>query len=143
MPLPRSIHQYSEFQSVLSAARAQSGAVYRVPDPPGKRPGSRATMWRQKAYYYRKLLAEQNALKHGDVPGYVGLSEWDDMLLTVDPRDPTAIRIEFGVVTGKLESLSGAALAVERVRPIAERLTTTADADLLDLAEQLALEIGK
>lgn len=144
MPLPTSIHQYYEIQSVLSSARASGGAIYRIPDLPGQSLGGRARAWRQRAYYYRKLLAKLDHETHGGVPGYVGVTEWDDILLTADPADPTAVIIRFGVVQGTLESLTGEKLDALPVAPKAKKpATRIADSDLLAEAESLAMEIDK
>jgi len=138
MPLSKSIHMYHDIQSALIAAREAGGAVCRLES------ANKAISWRQRAYYYRKLLAENDERAH-PIPGYVGSTEWDDMTLTIEASDPTGVRIEFGVVKGKLESLGGSPLA--RPTPAAKlsrkKPTTVADADLLAAAEGLAMEIDK
>ncbi len=138
MPLSTSIHSYLDVVQVLSAAREAGGGVYHL-DTPGK-----ATSWRQRAYYYRKLLARADAAKHGNVPGYSPSTIWDDLNLTIDPTNPAAVRIQFSVIEGKLEGLGGESLRVSK--PVATSpapRVAQEDEELLKIAEGLAVEIDR
>lgn len=139
MPLSRSVHMYHDVQLALTSARQAGGAIFRA-ETPGK-----ATAWRQRAYYFRKLLAEADEAAHLNIPGYTGSTEWDDLTLTILPSDPTGVRIQFGVVQGKLESLDGGELPIMTVaaKIPRKRPSTPADAELLAAAESLAVEIDK
>lgn len=136
MPLSKSIHMYHDVAQAFTSARAAGGAIFRA-ETPGK-----ATAWRQRAYYYRKLLAAADEAKHAAVPGYYGSTEWDDVTLTIDPSDRTAVRIEFGVMRGQLESLDGAAITSAPIEAKKPRLTAE-DQALLDIAKNFAVEIDR
>lgn len=140
MPLSKSIHMYHDIHLALTAAREAGGAIFRA-DSPGQ-----ATSWRLRTYYYRKLLADADVSAHGSIPGYSGSTEWDDLTLTINPADPTGVRIQFGVTRGKLESLDGGEISI--TSPKAEKKArrkadAPADADLLAAAQNLAVEIDK
>jgi hypothetical protein len=138
MPLSTSIHSYLDVVQVLSAAQEAGGGVYHL-DTPGK-----ATSWRQRAYYYRKLLARADAAKHGNVPGYSPSTPWDDLNLTIDPTDARAVRIQFSVIEGKLEGLGGESLRVAKPTSApALPAVASEDAELLKIAEGLAVEIDR
>lgn len=136
MPLSKSIHMYHDIAQALTSARAAGGAIFRA-ETAGK-----ATAWRQRAYYYRKLLAAADEAKHAAVPGYYGSTEWDDVTLTIDPSDPTAVRIEFGVVRGQLEALDGSTISSA---PVATKKPkrTAEDEALLEIAKNFAVEIDR
>lgn len=136
MPLSKSIHMYHDIAQALTSARAAGGAVFRA-ETAGK-----ATAWRQRAYYYRKLLAQADEAKHAAVPGYFGSTEWDDVTLTIDSADPTAVRIEFGVVRGQLEALDGSTISSAPVAAKKPRLTAEDEA-LLEIAKNFAVEIDR
>lgn len=132
MPLPKEVNMYHDVRVVLEAARGAGGARLEL-DNPGA-----AKHWRQRAYYYRKLLARSDQAAHAKIIGYMAQTEWDDMHLTCEGN---VVVIRFGTFKGTLKGLDGKPVKVAPVVPKASRVNPLPPAPSDDplLAEALQL----
>src|SRR5688500_6670677 len=100
--------QFSDVASVLDAALAAGGGLYRLPTE------KKAIRWRHRAYSLRALLQRlDHARKQHIEPG---TSAYDQMILRIDERDPCVVRIETIKAEGQLTGLDS--------RPLAPKQTT-------------------
>ena len=114
MPLSKNINTYADVQSVLHSAHTAGGAVYTLTSV------NEAIRWRQRAYYYRTLLYEQQ-----------GFTPYDTMKLVIKAN---IIYITFDAAqVGTLKGLDG-----KKLKPVIE-----ADSDLMAAATQLVKELDK
>lgn len=106
MPLSRNLALYSDIEAVLRKAREAGGAIYT--------PSQSAVRWQQRAYMYRKLLAE--AIQEKLPPGQLARTEYDNMSLRLNP-DRTKITIRFQSMDdlGTLEPLPGAPNKLDQI----------------------------
>ena len=103
MPASNNISSYADIDAQLKQARAMGGAEIIFASR------AEATVWRARAYYYRKLLRRLEEAKHPETPGIAFTTPWDDMLLRIDKANPFRVRVEFGMkMSGTLQPLSGA-----------------------------------
>lgn len=130
MGFTRSISAYALVDKVLRAARAAGGGQYTLPSR------GAATNWRAKAYYYRRLLAEQDEAKNGNVPGYSGVSPFDDMSINRSPSDEATLIISFGLPGGVLRTADGELIDTNSVPAAPAAPVGTDLADILDLIEE-------
>lgn len=102
MALSRDLFTYADVRQVLEAALNVNGAVYTLPSP------SAAMRWRQRAYYYRKLLREHLS----EQAGYPCETPFDMMRLTI-PKGSSAVEINFTPLTpGVLTTPDGKPIAL-------------------------------
>lgn len=100
MPLPKFSARYPDIRQVFDAAIAAGGARYRLNN------GGKATNWRQRAYYFRKLLwAELNTNNVGPpIP-----TPYEGIRITIDPEDSSVaiIHVNSAQLHGEIEGLTG------------------------------------
>lgn len=100
MPLPKQSSRYPDIRQTLDFAIANNGARYTL------KASGKATHWRMRAYYFRKLLFnELNAANIGPTVG----TPYDGVILKIDPADPKTVIIEINSAerTGTLTTLDG------------------------------------
>lgn len=138
MPNSKNLNTYYDVSAVLTAARANGGAVYELPTP------AAAKRWRFRAYAYRALLNESEQKRHALVPGYTPTTPWDDMYLTVEG---SSIIIQFGTIRGVLRDMEGAEIDHTAADPVHIEPTPPPVANpedpLLSMALELVKESGK
>lgn len=134
MPLPKSLNSYFDIQRALEAARTVGGGLVQC--------NSRgaATRWRQRAYYYRKLLAHNQVAKHPHILGFQSTTEWDDMHLTLEGNN---VRIAFGNFGFSLVGPDGQVLAMDVARPEPSSPDSEVKLDLNDPLVAMALELAE
>lgn len=92
MPFSKNPLTYSDVRPVLDAALAAGGGAYRLESY------KHACIWRAKAYYLRKLLAEGKQI----APGIIPSTPYDGMKLQIKDN---VVYIRFNEPTGELMSL--------------------------------------
>lgn len=108
MPMTKSLASYAPIRLRLEAARAAGGARFQpFSQTTGEPSKGVAVRWRQSAYTYRTLLTKADVAAHAAIPGYIPSTPWDDMILRIDPADPTFVIIEFGTGDGAMLGLDG------------------------------------
>ena len=55
--------------------------------------GGKASHWRMRAYYYRKLLHEKQAIDFGEAIGSTQ-TEYDSIRMKIDKENPTRVELE-------------------------------------------------
>lgn len=104
MPLSRSLAAYYDVQQVFMTARKNGGIRYTLESEKA------AIRWRQRAYYYRALLAKSDQEAHANVAGYLPSTVWDDVYLQCQDN---VVLVTFGTLRGTITSLDGEALPLE------------------------------
>lgn len=119
MALSKSLSAYSDVARVFTVASEKGEAAYRLSSP------NAAIRWRQRAYYYRKLLAEA---------GYPSFSEFE---LVIPPEDKSLVKIRPIELEGIILDGEG-----NPVKDIPEQAGDPEYQKLLGEAEALAKELG-
>ena len=122
MAFSKNLASYNDIARVLTAAQAAGGGRITLGDR------GKATRWRHRAYYYRKLLRDLSAS---------GLTPFDDMTLSLEGN---AVLIEFSRVEGTLTTLDGQPLDLPEAPSIP--LSDAEEDALFEEARRFALNLG-
>lgn len=108
MGFPRHSSSFADVREVIDFALANDGARYTLPD------GGKATHWRQRFYYVRKLMRREFAESN---PGPI-VTPYDNVILTVEPSEPATVVITINRAKGALSTLDGSAPKIAPVDPL-------------------------
>lgn len=107
----RNPNTYSDVAAVLDAAIAAGGeAIYETSHY------AEATRWRARAYQLRLLLRDLAA--ETLPPGMAPTTRFDHLLLTIDKKEPTKVRISVRKPTGRLVTPEGKPIEVAGPRDV-------------------------
>lgn len=108
MGFPKHSSSFADIREVIDFALANDGARYTLPD------GGKATHWRQRFYYVRKLMRREFAESNvGPI-----VTPYDNVILTVAPDDPATVVITINRAKGTLTTLSGEKPKVAPIDPL-------------------------
>ena len=108
MGFPKHSSSFTDVKEVIDFALANDGARYTLPD------GGKATHWRQRFYYVRKIMRREFA--EGNVGPIV--TPYDNVILTVDPNDPATVVITINKAKGTLTTLDGSVPKIAAIDPL-------------------------
>jgi len=108
MGFPKHSSSFADVKEVIDFAIANGGARYTLPS------GGKATHWRQRFYYVRKIMRRENA--EGNVGPIV--TPYDNVILTVDPLDAATVVITINTAKGTLATLDGTVPKVAAIDPL-------------------------
>lgn len=123
MGMPKTLGGYADVREVLDKAMAAGGARYRLPTP------GKATVWRHRANYFRKLLRDLDAETKSLIPGAAITTPYDSVLLRIEGCD---VVIEMIKPEGELILSSG-----ESAELSAEPFNDTLEEEARRFAEML------
>jgi len=108
MGFPKHSSSFADVREVIDFALANEGARYTLPD------GGKATHWRQRFYYVRKLMRREAAeVAIGPI-----VTPYDNVILTVAPEDAATVVITINRAKGTLTTLTGAKPKIAPVDPL-------------------------
>lgn len=108
MGFPQHSSSFADVKEVIDFALANGGARYTLPAQ------GKATHWRQRFYYVRKLMRREFA--QGNAGPIV--TPYDNVILTVDPLDPSTVVVTINTAKGTLTALDGSRPKVAPINPL-------------------------
>jgi hypothetical protein len=103
--------QYTDVAATLSAAVKKGGGKFKLSTP------GQAIRWRQRAYYYRKLLTKQ-----GEPLGPLA-----HMTLRIEGDEPTTVIIEFARLVGTLTDFNDVPITPDDKEPALDDTKSAVD----------------
>lgn len=99
MPLSKSLHSYNDVKAVFSAFASRDTMTIAFPSK------GKAHHWRQRAYYYRKLL--HNLQEERNATGVPTETPYDNYVIRTDKHDPRVLHLEKHIFDGVLRDGAG------------------------------------
>lgn len=133
MPLPKALGMYADIKQVFDLCLKSGPLTVDFPTP------AQASQFRQRAYYYRKLLHSKQLDALG-LPIAVTATPYDSIKLTILKDRPCAVRVAEVSLLANVTLDSGETVSLEKVaEPLP--LEATVDDPLMLAAQQLAKDL--